>query len=61
MENTLEGDRESGEAQAALTAAVFISRMAQQGSRVKPQGGGTGWGIQVFKAMLQHKDKEHPG
>lgn len=62
MENTLEGDREGGEwrGTGSLDSSIFISRMEKQGSGVKPQGGRRGWGIQVFKTVLQHKDKEHP-
>lgn len=35
--------------------------MGQQGSGVKLQGGRRGRGIQVFKAVLHHKEKEHSG
>lgn len=62
MENTLDGGREGGEwsGTGSLDSSIFISRM-QQGSGVKPQGGRRGRGIQVFKTVLQHKEKEHAG
>lgn len=41
MENTLEGGRDGGEERGtgSLDSSIFISRMGQQGSGVKPQGG----------------------
>lgn len=63
MENTLEGGREGGEwgGTGSLESSIFVSRIGQQGTEVKHQGGRRGRGIQIFKTVLQQKEKEHPG